>query len=508
MTGMVWLVGAGPGDPALATAAARAVLAEADAVVYDRLAPPELLTFVPDVAERHDVGKGPGRHAASQDEINELLVRLGREGKRVVRLKGGDPFVFGRGGEEAEALAAVGIPFAVVPGVTSAVAVPAYAGIPLTHREVASSFAVVTGHEEPGRATSRIDWAALARATDTLVLLMGVATLEETARKLMENGRAAGTPAAVVQWGTTPRQRTVSGTLGDIAARAREAGLESPAVTVVGEVVGLRERLRWFDNRPLFGKRVLVTRTRQQASALAELLRAEGAEPVELPTIEIVECVDRTVLEEAMKRLHEGTYAWAVFTSENGVDCWFRHMQERYYDARLFGRTRICAIGPGTAGRLRERGIIADLVPERYVAEAVVEDLLFQGVRDRWVLVPRAAGGRDVLVEGLRGAGARVDEVVLYEAALPQDGGSVSELLRRGGLDVLTFTSSSTVRNFARMAGDGLRELGDAVVACIGPVTADTARELGLPVHVVAREHTVPGLVAALRGHFTEEVRR
>jgi len=537
--GKVWLVGAGPGDPGLITVVGLERLRQADVVVYDRLVSPRLLEDAREGAELIFVGKVAGKGGHNQVKINELLVAKAREGKRVVRLKGGDPFVFGRGGEEAEALRAAGVPFEVVPGVTSASAVPAYAGIPVTHRGLASSFAVVTGHEDPGKDEPAVDWGRLATAVDTRVLLMGAQTLPEIVDKLIEGGRPAETPAAVIQSGTTPDQRTVTGTLGDIVRRVQEAGLTAPAITVVGEVVRLRETLAWFEDRPLFGKRVLITRTRRQASALARLLAEEGAVPIELPAIEIEPAVDEAArLRRALDGLRaSASGGWVVFTSANAVEVFFGLMRERGLDARAFAGARAAAIGPATADALAERGIIADAVPEEYVAEGVVEALRPHVREGDRVLVPRAESARPELVEGLRALGAEVDEVILYRAAVPSASGGAEalSLLREGGIDIVTFTSSSTVRNLAALLGGDFRVIlsgedvstGDVVssrrnltgvggattpepgatsrpkplVACIGPITAKTARELGLRVDVEASEHTIPGLVRALREH-------
>ncbi len=500
--GKVWLVGAGPGDPGLITVAGLERLREADVIVYDRLASPRLLEHAREDAELIFVGKVAGRGEHDQDKINDLLVEKALQGKRVVRLKGGDPFVFGRGGEEAEALRAAGVPFEVVPGVTSAAAVPAYAGIPVTHRGLASTFAVVTGHEDPGKEESAVDWGRLATAVDTLVLLMGVKTLPEIVDRLIDGGRPAETPVAVIQSGTTPDQRTVTGTLADIVRRVQEAGITPPAVTVVGEVARLRETLAWFEDRPLFGKRVLVTRTRRQASALARLLAEEGAVPIELPAIEIEPAIDEAAAKAALSGLRAGAYAWVVFTSANAVEVFFGLMRERGLDARAFAGAKAAAIGPATAEALSERGIVADAVPDEYVAEGVVEALR-PGLRpgDR-VLVPRAESARPELIEGLRALGAEVDEVTLYRAAVPTEPPAEAlSLLREGGIDIVTFTSSSTVRNLAALLDNDVECLRKPLVACIGPITAKTARELGLRVDVEAAEHTIPGLVRAMREH-------
>jgi len=419
-----------------------------------------------------------------------------------VRLKGGDPFVFGRGGEEAEALRAAGIEYEVVPGVTSAVAVPAYAGIPVTHRGVASSFAVITGHEEPEKPETAIDWAHLAKAVDTLVFLMGVKNLPDIVARLTENGRSAETPVAVIRWGTTPEQQTVTGTLADIEARVEDAGLKPPAITVVGEVVRLRQTLSWFENRPLFGKRVLITRTRRQASTLARLLSDEGAIPVELPSIEIDPIEDREAVDAAIETLRTGGYAWCGFTSANAVELFFEQLAERGLDSRAFASAKIAAIGPATARALEELGLRADVVPAEYVAEAVVEAMrILVSPGDR-VLLPRAESARAELVSGLEALGATVDEVPIYRAAVPSEASpEVLAELREGRIDVVTFTSSSTVRNLVAMLGDS-SALERPLIACIGPITTKTAREAGLRVDVMASEYTVEGLVTAMKEHM------
>lgn len=503
--GHVWLVGAGPGDPGLITVAGVEALARADVVVYDRLVNPRLLDLTPKDAERIFAGKGPGRHAMSQEEINELLVARAREGKRVVRLKGGDPFVFGRGGEEAQALSSAGVAFDVVPGVTSAVAAPAYAGVPVTQRGLASSVAFVTGHEDPAKEERAVDWERLATAVDTLVLLMGVGQLGRIAERLIAAGRDPATPAAVVEWGTLPRQRVVEGVLGEIAARVEEVGIGNPAVAVVGDVARLRAALRWFDARPLFGKRVLVTRTREQASELSRQLAAAGAEPVELPTIEITVQYDEGRLAETVEALRRGRYRWAVFTSANAVDIFFDYLWSRSMDARAV-RASVAAIGPATAEALRRRGLRVDLVPERYVAEALVQKLeRADDLRGARVLLPRAAGARDALPDGLAKLGAMVDEVTLYLAAPPRDPDLEGlRRLRAGEIDVVTFASSSAVRNLVALLGEDVAPLRRCRIAVIGPVTAAAVEKLlGRRPDVVAEEHTIEGLVAAVLGLYS-----
>lgn len=498
LAGKVYLVGAGPGDPELLTLKGLRVLKEADVVVHDRLVDRRLLSLAPEGAELVDVGKSRG-HRRSQEEINLLLIGRAREGKRVVRLKGGDPFVLGRGGEEAEALASAGIPFEVVPGVTSAVAAPAYAGIPVTHRDVAPYFVVVTGSEDPAKESSQVPWDRLAALGGTLVVLMAWEAFPQIMEALRAHGMAPTTPAALVQWGTEPYQRTVTGTLADIAEKGREAGLEPPVVAVVGEVVKLRERLRWFDSRPLFGKRVLVTRTREQASVLSRLLAEEGAEPLELPTIKIEPLRGTNQLDRALQGLRR--YRWLVFTSANGVKLFFERLGAQGLDARALGGVKVCAIGPATSACLLSYGVRADLVPERYVAEAVVEvlrPLLQTGDR---VLLPRSAEGREVLAQRLKEAGAIVESVPLYRPSVPEGSRAVAvDTVRKA--DVVAFTSSSTVRNLVKLLEGKSVLLSGKVIACIGPVTAEAARGAGLTVDVVARRHDVKGLVEALKEFY------
>jgi uroporphyrinogen III methyltransferase/synthase len=473
----VYLVGAGPGDPGLLTRRGAELLARADVVVHDRLSEITLLDLAAAAAERIDVGKSPGG-PVDQDAINRLLVERGLRGQEVVRLKGGDPFVFGRGGEEAEALAAAGVAFEVVPGVSSAVAVPAYAGIPVTHRGLSTSFTVVTGHSRHA-VDNDVNWDALARAADTIVVLMGVAHRAEIAAHLQAGGLPGDTPVAAVHWGTRPGQRTVRTTLAQLA----DVTLEPPVTLVIGKVAGLD--LRWFEGRPLFRRRIVVTRARTQASSLVEKLRALGAEPVELPTIEIA---DGAPLADLAGRL--ATYDWVVFTSVNAVDRLFRELQ----DARAFGPARVAAVGPGTAAALADRGIVADLQPPSAVAESLVQAF---PAGPGTVLLPQAADARPVVAEGVRAKGWDVDVVVAYRTvpAVP----SPDALAAAAKADAIAFTSSSTVTSWLAL---------DAplppIVACIGPVTAATAAEHGVPVTIVAAEHTVDGLVVAL----TEALRR
>jgi uroporphyrinogen III methyltransferase/synthase len=487
----VYLVGAGPGDPGLMTRCALELIASADAILYDRLIPPGALDGARPGADLRYVGKQPGGHSMEQEDINALLVELSRARDVVVRLKGGDPFVFGRGGEEAQALAEAGVAFEVVPGVTAGVAAPAYAGIPVTHRDDASAVAFITGHEDPTKPESALDWPALAAFPGTLVLYMGVRNLARIAERLVAGGRPPSEPVAVVERGTLPGQRTVSGTLVDIAERVAEAGLRAPAVTVVGPVALLRERLEWLGRRPLHGRSVVVTRARAQASGLAARLAALGATVVEAPAIRIVPR-PATDVDPVVERI--GDYSLVVLTSPNGAALLFDALARAGRDARALAGATVAAIGPGTAAELRRGGIHADVVPPRSIAESLVEALAGVPVSGRKVLLARAAEARDVLPDALAARGAEVDVLPLYD--------TVAEPLAAGQLqavtaaDYVTFTSSSTVRFFLETADGAVP--AKARVVSIGPVTSEAARSHGLEVHVEAERHDIDGLVDAL----------
>lgn len=502
--GKVYLVGAGPGDPDLITLKAVECLSRADVVVRDRLVSRRLLAYARQDAVIIDAGKEGGCHTLPQEEINRLIVSHAEEGKVVVRLKGGDPFIFGRGGEEAQWLEGHGIDFEVVPGVTSAIAVPAYAGIPLTHRSCNTEVTFITGHEDPANEASTIDWEWLGRSRGTLVFLMGVKNLEENTNRLVASGRPPETPAALIQWGTTPRQKTVTGTLGNIARVASSAGIGPPAILVVGEVVNIREQINWFERRPLFGRRVVVTRTREQASILSEMLRKEGADVLEFPTIAIQDPPSWEPADRAIRQLSR--YDWIIFTSVNGVSRFIERLEARGLDIRAMFSARICAIGPATAQALRELRLRVDLSPSQYTAEGLLEVLNEGQVTGRRVLIPRALEARDTLPQGLIERGAKVDIAPVYQTVIPTDdsGPAMAERLRGGEVDIITFTSSSTVQNFARMIpGDHAAALlKEAVVACIGPVTARTAQGLGIRVDVMPAEHTIPALVQALVDYY------
>ena len=511
--GIVYLVGAGPGDPGLLTVRGAALLAAADVVVYDYLSNPQLLAHCRPGVEAVYVGKKAAAHSMTQDGINALIVGHGLAGKRVVRLKGGDPFVFGRGGEECEALAAAGVAFEVVPGITAAIAAPAYAGIPVTHRDLNSSFTFITGHEkedeykdaasrerERAAGSSDVDWSAVARLP-CLAFYMGVKSLPRICAKLVEHGMSPDMPAATIRWGTTPRQRTVTGTVATLATRVAEAKLGPPALTIVGRVVNLRETMNWFERRPLFGQTVVVTRTRQQASDLSERLAALGANVIEAPTIELAPPGEWSGVDEALGRI--AGYDWVVFTSANGVAFTRRRLAETGRDARAFGAARVAAIGDATARAVREQLFLnVDLCPASFVAEALADELRQGGhVRGGRFLLLRADIARPVLRDRLRADGAaEVDDVPVYEtrpaAALPPP---LLDALAAGEVTWATFTSSSTARNFAALLGPDYREkLAGVRVASIGPITTATLRELGLEPAIQADTFNVDGLVAAI----------
>ena len=501
--GTVYLVGAGPGDPGLITVKGLRLLESADVVVCDRLVDDRLVARARGGAEVFHVGKRPGRKGITQDEINAVLVEKASEGKDVVRLKGGDPFIFGRGGEEAEALAEAGVPFEVVPGVTSAIAAPAYAGIPLTQRGIASSVTIATGSEAPDKENHDVAWGKLAEVGGTLVVLMGFESLGRIVAALRTNGRPPGTPAALVQWGTEPYQRTVSGTLADIEQKAAAAGLAPPIVLVVGEVIGLRDRLRWFDNRPLSGKRVLVTRTRAQAGVLSEVLALAGAHPIEVPTIELRPLVDHRELDRALSAMAD--HDWVVFASTNAVDAVWDRLAELGRDARAFHGTRVAAVGPETKSALKARGIVPDFVPERFVSEEIVAGLGRLGMNGNRVLLPRSDIGREALPAGLARLGADVTQVAAYRNVAPVGLAEHLDRILEDGVDVATFTSSSTVKNLTAQLTGGPASLAETKIACIGPITAAAARDAGLTVDIEASEYTIEGLVAAVTDHYSKE---
>ncbi len=502
--GKVYLVGAGPGDPGLITVKGLECVRRGDVIVYDYLADDNLLAEAGEDAEIIYVGKKGGDHTLSQEGISRLLVEKALEGKNVVRLKGGDPFIFGRGAEEAEELWEAGIPFEVVPGVTSAIAAPAYAGIPLTHRSHTSSVAFVTGHEDPTKEVSSVHWEKIATGVGTLVFLMGMRNLLNITKNLMDNGLKADTPVALVRWGTTALQETLVGTLEDIDQKARKAGFTAPVIIVVGSVTHLREKLNWYEHKPLFGKSVLVTRTRKQASQFAMLLAEAGARVIEFPTIRIVPPESWEELDAEIKDLQN--YQWVIFTSANGVINFRQRLTACGMDARHLKGIEVCAIGPGTASEVEERlGFRPDLVPEEFRAESVVEAFEKIDPEGLKILLPRAEIAREILPDKLREMGADLKVVTAYRTEIPTGGGGkLADMLENGEVDMVTFASSSTVENFVEIAGkELLKRIKDSVaVACIGPITAEKAISCGLKVDVQPREYTIPALAEAIIEYY------
>ncbi len=507
--GKIYLVGAGPGDPGLITVRGKALIEKAEVVVYDYLANPKLLKYAPENAEFFYVGKkGGAKHNHSQDEINTLLVEKVSEGKTVVRLKGGDPFIFGRGGEEVGVMHDHGIPFEVVPGVTSATAAATYAGIPITHRKYTATVAFLTGHEDPTKPKSNVDWEKLATGVGTLVVYMGIKNLPVIVEKLLANGRAPETPVAVVRWASTPRQKSVMGILSNIAEVVKEERIKAPALIVVGEVVNLREKLDWFETRPLFHKRIMVTRTRNQASSLISELEEQGADCLECSTINIQPLKSYDQLDGELERLSE--YHWILFTSINGVKYFFERLHAKGMDARDLKGPDFGCVGKATAELLFHYGISADLIPATFTGEGLAKSLLDLGVEGRNILIPRAKEGREFLPETLRGAGAQVVVVPVYQN-IPEESQAamIRDRLSQNTIDMLTFTSSSTVNNFISLLGiensEELQLLLHGVrIAVIGPVTAKTVVDNGLAVDVEAREHTIPGLVNAIVEYYLQ----
>ena len=483
---MVYLVGAGAGDAGLLTLKARDVLEIADVVIYDRLADDSILNFCAG-AKKIYVGKEAGKHTLKQSEINQLLVDEARKNKIVVRLKGGDPFVFGRGGEEALYLRENNLPFEIIPGITSAIAVPAYAGIPVTHRGLATSFAVITGHEDPTKPESTINWEKISTAVDTLIFLMGIANLPQIVQKLIENGRNPDTPAALIRWGTKPNQETLITTL----EKAPNAKILPPAIFIVGDVVNLREQLQWFDNKILFGKKILVTRARTQASKLSSALKDLGADVIECPTIKISPPSDNyAAADVAIKNLRD--FDWIIFTSANGVEKFFERLKIHGLDARALNK--VAAIGSATAEKLSNFGIIADIVPKNFIAESLA-DSLKNLVPNKKILIARAEIAREVLPDSLKSFGANVTVAPFYKV-VPETPAQIDF----DSIELITFTSSSTVENF--VAAYGIEPLKKIPTAAIGPITAQTLKNFGVTPAVVAKEFTIDGLVEAVKNYY------
>lgn len=501
MPGKVYLVGAGPGNPGLFTLKGKAVLERADSIVYDFLANEDLLRFAHPECEKIYVGKRGGERTTSQAQINQLLVSKAREGRVVARLKGGDPFIFGRGGEEAEELVKAGIPFEVVPGVSSGYAAPAYAGIPVTHRDYASAVSFIAGHEDPTRGEPPLDWSKIATGLGTLVFFMGVKNLREIATALVQHGRDAQTPVAVIRWGTRAEQQVVTGTLADIDSKA--AGILPPAVTVVGEVVKVRDHLNWFERLPLFGKRVVITRTREQANVLREALAELGAQTLDIPTIEIGNPASWEPVDRAIRRLEEFNYL--LVTSAYGVRNFLARLKACDRDVRDLKGLKIGAIGPATAAEFAKTGVKVDFIPREYRAEGLLEVLGDHDLRGKAFLVPRAKAARDLVPRVLAERGAHVEVVEVYETVAPVFAPGELERLLTPRPHVITFTSSSTASHFVKLLGEAqVREvLSGVAVASIGPITSETIRKLGLSVAVEASESTIPGLVRAIENYFS-----
>ncbi len=503
--GKVYLVGAGPGDPGLLTLKGKECLEQADVVLYDYLANPVLLQYAPATAQRLYIGRRGRGQYQDQADINRVLIERANEGNVVVRLKGGDPFVFGRGGEEAEAMAAAGVEFEIVSGVTAAVAVPAYAGIPVTHRTLAATVTFVTGHEDPAKPSALLEWPKLANISGTLVFMMGMKNLPSIVAHLLAEGRASDTPVAAIRWGTKADQQTIVGTLTDIVGKTDTAQLEPPTVIVVGEVVRLRGQLNWFEAKPLFGKRIVVTRAQEQAKEFSQLLAAYGAEPVEVPTIQIAPPASWQALDEAIARLT--TYHWLIFTSVNGVGPFMERLHAAGKDARALANLRLGAIGPRTAQELKAHGVMADLVPAEFQAEGVIAAFAQVEIRGKRVLIPRAEVAREILPEQLRERGAVVDVISVYRTIVPAvDVAMLTQQLQEGLVSALTFTSSSTVRHFVELFGgpEAVKGLvAHVVIACIGPITARTAEDHGLTVTILPAENTIPALAEAIVNHFS-----
>lgn len=504
--GKVYLVGAGPGDPGLLTLKAKDLIEKADVIVYDYLANDIFLNYAKKNAELIYAGKSGGSHTMKQEDINQLLCDKALKGLNVVRLKGGDPFIFGRGGEEAQEFANKGIPFEIVPGITSAIAVPAYAGIPLTHRDYTATVAFITGNEDPTKEQSNIDWEKISTGAGTLVFLMGIGNLEAIASELIKHGRSPDTPVAVIYKGTVPAQKTVEGTLNDIAIIAKKEGITPPGIIVVGDVVRLRPQLNWYEQRPLFGRKIMVTRAREQASRFMAGLTELGAECVELPTIEIKPPSSWQDLDRAIMDIAD--YQWLIFTSINGVNFFFKRLYELGKDIRSLRDIKVSAIGPKTAEAIYERGINPDLIPDEYKAEGVIEAFRGRDCKDINILIPRAAEARDILPEELKKMCARVDVVEAYRTMMPDAGSEgLGEMLKRGQIDMATFTSSSTVTNLVSMfrgQENNLRQwMQNVTIACIGPITAKTAEENGFRVSITPKEYTIEALTGAIVEYFS-----
>ncbi|AGB41203.1 uroporphyrin-III C-methyltransferase [Halobacteroides halobius DSM 5150] len=504
MLGKVYIIGAGPGDEGLITAKGLKIIKQADVILYDRLANPKLLNQAQEEAQLFYVGKKAGEHYRTQTEINQLLIEQAQAGKLVARLKGGDPFIFGRGGEEATTLVEAGIEFEIIPGITSPIAVPAYAGIPLTHRDFNSSVAFVTGHESPTKDQSQVNWSQLATGVGSLVILMGVRKLPQIVPQLIDAGRDRQTPVALVRWGTRAKQETLVGTLENIVSKVEEANFKPPAIIIVGEVVKLRKKLNWFEKKELFGKSIVVTRPQKQAQDFCQSLATAGAKVIEAPAIEIKPPVDYQELDNKLEQLK--SYDWVIFTSVNGVKYVIERLFSLGEDVRALAGVKLCAIGSKTAAKLKSYGLRVDYIPEDYVSESILAGFSEQDLTSKKFLLPRANLARAALKEGLLDLGAEVDNITAYQTVEGSGNNQVIKRLKEGEIDLITFTSSSTVRNFMNGLGSNYKKLLRGVdIACIGPITAGTARKYGLTVEIIANEYTIAGLTEAIKKYYRRD---
>jgi len=504
-SGIVYLVGAGPGDPGLMTLKGRECLQKADVVVYDYLANPRFLQYAPQSSKKIYVGKKGASHSVEQEDINRLLIEESQKGKVVVRLKGGDPFIFGRGGEEALALAEASVPFEIVPGVTSAISVPAYAGIPLTHRDFTSTVTFVTGHEKDQKAPMSPDWPALSKM-GTIVFLMSFGTLPLIVQKLVEAGKSQNTPVEVIEWGTLPRQKSVCGTLANIISEVQVKNIKPPTIVVVGEVVTLGKTLNWFEKKSLFGKKILVTRSRHQISEISDRLEMEGAQVLEVPTIEFRPPTTWKGVDQSIKNLSR--YSWILFTSANGVTTFFERLRKKGKDVRTLGPVRLGAIGPATATALESQGLKPDLVATEFRSEGLVKAIKNHGkIKDQKFLIVRAREAREILGNILKKAGAKVDEVESYRMILPKENASLLAEVLKKDLDLVVFASSNTARNYLELAKiAGVEDQAKKIpTACIGPITSRSAKEIGLRVVIQPKKSTMSDLIKAIKSYFLSE---
>jgi len=502
--GKVYLVGAGPGDPKLLTLRGKELLAQAEMIIYDYLANPALLEFSQDSAEKIYAGKKGGTDSASyQDDLNRRMIQAAQEGKFVVRLKGGDPFIFGRGGEEAEALAEANIPFEVVPGVSSAIGVPAYAGIPLSHRNIASSIGIITGHQDINHPEKKINWAKLATGCDTLVFLMGMGNLPTIITQLIQHGKDPKTPMALIQWGTHPYQKTVIGTVDNIQEKIKQDKINPPVVMVIGAVVNLRDQMNWFETRPLFRKRIVVTRARENSAEFSDMLSLYGAEVILFPTLKIVPPPDFVDLDNAITHIDQ--YNTIIFTSVNGVQSFYHRLRQLGYDIRILKGISLCAIGPKTREAISALGLLCDFIPSEYTAEGIMDALEKQGVLGKRFLLPRAMQAREVLPEFIIKQGGQIDVVPAYQAIPPAED-EIAPILQKGPIDMLTFGSASTVKNFIDRMNPKMREfVSETAIACIGPITAEAAVRCGLRVDLVPKEYTFRALTESIVQYYIDK---